>query len=160
MAVAYGCVASCMAAPTTMDAANERCVRPQLSGSPHTTSATLATHARTRAHFSHYGDSATQSLARVHETTSTSMGGVAISATTEPPLQPKAWRGCTRRSAGAASLHTYTGHTGIRGLAAHVQSPRHRVSKAPSLTPIAFRVHEGPATYARTRCAERPTGAP
>ena len=39
----------------------------QLMWQPAHDSATLATHARTRAHFSHYGDSATQSLARVHE---------------------------------------------------------------------------------------------
>jgi len=71
----------------------------QLMWQPAHDSATLATHARTRAHFSHYGDSATQSLARVHETKSASMGGVAT------------W---------------YTGHTGICSLAAHVhRSHRH-----------------------------------
>ena len=96
VAVAYDCVASCTAASTTMDAANVRCVRPQLmwqpahdkrhTGHTRTHSCTLQPLRRLcnpkpgegardevrlngrSGNLSHYGtSSATQSLARVHE---------------------------------------------------------------------------------------------
>jgi hypothetical protein len=96
VAVGYDCVASCTAASTTMDAANVRCVRPQLmwqpahdkrhTGHTRTHSCTLQPLRRLcnpkpgegardevrlngrSGNLSHYGtSSATQSLARVHE---------------------------------------------------------------------------------------------